>query len=104
MEALWQGVPVVTLAERPGVGRLGAMLLEAAGLGTFVATDVEGYVARAVGAARDVAGLAELRRGLRPRVAASPLGDAAGLARAFEGVYRELWAKWCVSGAGLGRR
>ena len=39
--------------------------------------------------------LAELRRGLRDRVRASPLGDAAGLARAIEAAYRTLWGQWC---------
>jgi predicted O-linked N-acetylglucosamine transferase (SPINDLY family) len=99
MEALWQGVPVVSLADRPGVGRIGAMLLDAVGLEDWVAQDVDTYVERAVRAAVDVAGLGALRAGLRTRVATSPLGDAAGLARAFETVYRRLWRDWCLSAA-----
>ena len=104
MEALWQGVPVVTLAGRPGVGRIGAMLLGAAGLDDWITHDADAYVARAVGAAKDLAALAAVRRQLRARVAASPLGDAAGLAQAVEAVYRRLWRAWCVSEAGPARR
>jgi predicted O-linked N-acetylglucosamine transferase (SPINDLY family) len=94
IEALWQGVPVVTLAGRPTVGRFGAAILHAVGLDDWVTGDVEAYVARAVGAAADPGGLATLRAALRPRMAASPLLDAAGLARAVEHAYRALWDEW----------
>jgi predicted O-linked N-acetylglucosamine transferase (SPINDLY family) len=94
IEALWQGVPVVSLAGRPSVGRFGAMILHAVGLDDWVASDVDGYVARAVAAALDPGALAELRMALRPRFMASPLHDAAGLARAVEAAYRTLWDEW----------
>ena len=84
IEALWQGVPVVTLAGRPTVGRFGASILHAVGLDDWITDDTDAYVARAVAAASDLAALAQLRAGLRQRVAASPLRDAAGLARAIE--------------------
>ena len=95
IEALWQGVPVVSLAGRPTVGRFGAAILHAVGLDDWVVHDVDAYVARAVAAAKDVAALAELRATLRPRFAASPLRDARGLAREVEAAYRALWRKWC---------
>ena len=94
IEALWQGVPVLTLAGRPTVGRFGAAILHAVGLDDWVARDVDAYVARAVAAAADLGALAELRAALRPRMAASPLLDAAGLARAVEGAFRDLWDDW----------
>ncbi len=94
IEALWQGVPVLTLAGRPTVGRFGAAILHAVGLDDWVTRDVEAYVARAVAAAADIAALAALRRELRPRMAASALLDAAGLARAVERAYRDLWDEW----------
>ena len=80
------------------------MLLGAAGLDDWITHDADAYVARAVGAAKDLAALAAVRRQLRARVAASPLGDAAGLAQAVEAVYRRLWRAWCVSEAGPARR
>ena len=83
-EALWMGVPVVTLAGERFVGRVGASVLSALGLEELVASDEEGYVARAVALAEDRRRLADLRRSLRPRLAASPLCDAPGYTRTFE--------------------
>jgi len=97
IEALWQGVPVVTLAGRPSVGRFGASILHAVGMDDWVTEDEAAYVARAVAAASDLAALAVTRAGLRGRVAASPLCDAAGLARDVEAAYAMLWEQWRLS-------
>jgi predicted O-linked N-acetylglucosamine transferase (SPINDLY family) len=94
IEALWLGVPVVSLAGRPSVGRFGAMILHAVGMDEWVSDTVDEYVARAVAAAADLNALAQLRAGLRSRVAQSPLCDAAGLARSVEAAYREFWDEW----------
>jgi protein O-GlcNAc transferase len=83
-EALWMGVPVVTLAGERFLGRVGASVLTALGLEELVATDGDGYVARAVALAEDRRRLSGLRRSLRGRVAASPLCDAATYTRNFE--------------------
>lgn len=96
IEALWQGVPVVSLAGRPSVGRFGAMILHAVGLDDWVSTDVDGYVAHAIAAAADLNALAQMRMELRPRFMASALHDATGLARAVEATYRMLWDEWCT--------
>jgi predicted O-linked N-acetylglucosamine transferase (SPINDLY family) len=101
IEALWQGVPVVSLSGRPSVGRFGVMILHAVGLDDWVVNDIDAYVARAVAAASDHVSLARLRSELRPRFAASPLHDAAGLARAIESTYRELWDEWRIRGSAL---
>ena len=94
IEALWQGVPVLTMAGRPTVGRIGAAILHAVGLDDWSTTEADAYVARAVRAAADLDALAELRAALRGRFAASPLFDSAGLARAIEAAYRDLWDEW----------
>ncbi len=104
IEALWQGVPVVSLAGRPTVGRFGAMILHAVGLDRWVTDDEASYIARAVAAASDLNALAQLRAGLRPRFAASPLCDAAGLAREIEAAYRDLWDAWREGGTAPGLR
>ena len=96
IEALWMGAPVMSLADRPSVGRFGAMILAALGMDDWVAGDVEAYIAKTALAAQDLNYLAEIRASLRPRFAASPLGDAPGLARAMEDGYRRLWGAWCV--------
>jgi predicted O-linked N-acetylglucosamine transferase (SPINDLY family) len=97
IEALWQGAPVVSLASRPSVGRFGAMILHAIGADDWVAQDTGDYVARALALASDRDALAVLRHGLRQRVAASPLLDATGLARALEATYRALWLERCAA-------
>jgi predicted O-linked N-acetylglucosamine transferase (SPINDLY family) len=99
IEALWQGVPVVTRADRPPVGRFGASILGAVGMSELIAQDDDAYVAAAMGLAADRDRLVSLRAELRPRVAESPLCDAAGLARAMEAAWRTLWREWCGRGA-----
>ena len=94
IEALWQGVPVVSLAGRPSVGRFGAAILHAAGLDDWVTESQDAYVSRTVAAATDLDALATLRASLRPRLQASPLLDADGLARCVEQVVRGLWDAW----------
>ena len=94
IEALYQGVPVLTLAGRPSVGRFGAAILHAIGLDDWITDTADAYVARAVAAAADPPALARLRGELRPRFLASPLNDAASLARAVEDAYRSLWEDW----------
>ncbi len=95
-EALWMGVPVVALTGRRHVARVGTSLLDTVGLPDLAADTVEGYVERAVALAGDIDNLAALRAGLRQRVSASALGDAAGFARHVEDAYRGMWRKWCA--------
>jgi protein O-GlcNAc transferase len=89
-EALWMGLPVVTLAGERFLGRMGASMLTALKMEELIAVDAEGYVARAVALADDRRRLAALRRSLRVRVLASPLCDATGYAKAFEGAMRGM--------------
>ena len=95
-EALWMGVPVVTWRGDRHAGRVGASLLAAVGLDELVAPSVEGYVALAQELAGQPERLAAMSGALRGRLAASPLLDAAGLARAVEAAYREMWRRWCA--------
>ena len=89
IEALWLGVPVVSLKDRPSVGRFGASILGAVGLADWVAESTEAYVALAAARAADLAALGKLRAGLRARFAASPLADAEGLAHHLHNAFRE---------------
>ncbi|MEW6689380.1 MAG: tetratricopeptide repeat protein [Pseudomonadota bacterium] len=90
-EALWMGVPVVSLAGDRHAGRMGSSLLHAMGLERYLAHDVGQYVAVCAALAADLERLAELRRGLRERMRRSPLMDEAGFASALEACYLELW-------------
>jgi predicted O-linked N-acetylglucosamine transferase (SPINDLY family) len=95
-DALWMGVPVVTLAGGTGVSRAGSTLLTNVGLDRLVATSAEEYLEVAAALIRDVRGLAELRGGLRERIEASPVMDAAGFTRDLEAAFRGAWRTWCL--------
>lgn len=92
-EALWMGVPVVTLAGDRHAGRMGSSLLNAVALGGLVARRPEEYVEKCVALARDLPRLAELRAGLRERMRRSPLMDETGFTRALERCYGEIWER-----------
>jgi predicted O-linked N-acetylglucosamine transferase (SPINDLY family) len=92
------GVPVVTRAGPTHVARVGASLLHRAGLDDLVAKDAEGYLRVASSLAADTARLQSLREGLRARLRASPLMDAAGFARQVEEAYRGAWHAWLGQG------
>ncbi len=94
-EAMWMGVPVVSLEGERVLGRYGSTFLETVGLSELVAKDDAGYVDAAVGLASDLGKLAEMRKGLRARVAGSRLCDRSAYARAVEGAYRRMWRDWC---------
>jgi predicted O-linked N-acetylglucosamine transferase (SPINDLY family) len=104
-EALWQGVPVLTLRGQRHAGRMVASVLECVDLGEMVAQTPAEFVARAAGLASDVAKLAALREGLRERVRGSALCDGAGFTRRLEATYRDLWRRWAggdLPGQGVG--
>ena len=83
LEALWMGVPVVTTPGRTFAGRHSLTHLTNAGLSELVAADEDGYVRIAAELAADRQRLAELRRGLRPRLVDSPIMNPRGFARDF---------------------
>jgi predicted O-linked N-acetylglucosamine transferase (SPINDLY family) len=90
-EALWMGVPTLTLAGDTLLARQGASLLTAAGLPDWIATSENEYVAKAVHFASDLPKLAALRAKLREQVRTSPLFDAPRFASHFE---EAMWAIW----------
>jgi predicted O-linked N-acetylglucosamine transferase (SPINDLY family) len=92
-EALWMGVPVVTLAGDAHVSRVGASLLTHLDLTACIAESPAAYVDRARGLAGDLARLAVLRAGLRERLRASPLCDGPGFTRQLEDAFRAMWRR-----------
>jgi protein O-GlcNAc transferase len=97
-ETLYMGVPVITLAGRPSMGRLGSSILHGAGHPEWIAESEDEYVAKVVELAGDIARLSEIRAALRGQMQASPLMDEAGFARKVEQAYRGMWQNWCTSG------
>jgi predicted O-linked N-acetylglucosamine transferase (SPINDLY family) len=94
-DALWMGVPVVTLAGRTAVSRAGASLLSNVGLERLIARSSEEYVALAASLIRDAAALARFRAELRERLHASPVMDAKRFTRNLEATFRRVWKTWC---------
>jgi protein O-GlcNAc transferase len=95
LEAMWMGVPTVTYVGDTFAGRHSAAHLAAAGLPQFCADSTDEYVAKAVEWTRRREELAELRRGLRDRVAGSPLCDAPRFAQNLSRELMRLWTEWC---------
>ncbi len=90
-EALWMGVPTLTLAGATMLARQGASLLGAVGLADWVAADEGDYVDRAVRHSEDIEALARLRKGLRRQVADSPLFDAPRFAAHLQTAFRDMY-------------
>lgn len=97
LEALWMGVPVLTLANGRPAGMQTASFLAAAGLDRLVARDVDDYLARGAALAADLPALAALRASLRERLAASPLCDCTAFTADLERLFREMWRRWCAA-------
>lgn len=96
-EALWMGVPVVTLSGATHVSRVGTSLLSQLGLNKLVAHDEAEYVHIAGELARDEQRLTILRNGLRDAMLRSSLCDAAGFTHRLEMAYQSMWQQWCAS-------
>ena len=93
-ETLYMGVPYVTLASRPSVGRLGSSILKGVGHPEWIAQSEADYVDKAAALASDLPGLAALRTGLRSEMEASSSMDEPGFARKVEVAYRMMFANW----------
>ena len=98
-EALWMGVPVVTLAGDHHAARVGASLLTAVGHPEWIADDWARYAEIAVALATDVATRSRLRQSLRTELRRSPLLDHAGQAARFGAALRQAWRRKCDAAA-----
>lgn len=99
-EALWMGVPVLTMAGHRFLSRQGAGLLLNAGLEAWVAVDADDYFQRAASHSSDRVALASLRQHLRDQVLASPVFDGKLLADHLSAALRAMWKVQVASGSG----
>ena len=90
-EALWMGVPVVTMAGEAHASRVGVSLLNAVGLGQLVAADEAGYAAIATALLHDAPRRRAWKAGLRAQVAGSMLCDGPGFGARFGAALRRAW-------------
>ncbi len=92
-DALWMGVPVVTLTGERSFSRTGSSLLESVGLREFVAATPDAYVAKAIALAQDRQRLKSIRADLRRTMESSCLADGPGFARAIESSFTAMWER-----------
>jgi predicted O-linked N-acetylglucosamine transferase (SPINDLY family) len=96
-EALWMGVPVVSLVGDRHAARVGLSLLTAIGHAEWAAENEDAYVEKAFTLAQDRALRSKLRESLRCEVSASILCDHARQATRFEASLRQTWSDWCTA-------
>ena len=94
-EALWMGVPTITLLGERYAGRMVASVLRAVGLGELVAETPQQYRSIAIALADNEGRRSALRTSLRGRMLSSPLCDGKAFTRGLEDTYRQLWRRWC---------
>jgi predicted O-linked N-acetylglucosamine transferase (SPINDLY family) len=84
------GAPLISLRDRPPLGRYGDCLLSALDLSDFCTDSTDAYVARAIAAASDLDALVSLRAGMRKRMRKSALCDGRGLAAAMDAAFMAM--------------
>jgi predicted O-linked N-acetylglucosamine transferase (SPINDLY family) len=97
-DALWMGVPVVSLSGVTAVGRGGRSILSNIGMAELLANSQEEYAQIASALARDIPRLNNLHATLRHNMEQSPLMDAGKFALNVEAAYRSMWQTWCRGG------
>ncbi len=96
-DALWMGVPVVTLVGKTSTARMGLSILSTVGLSELITQTPEEYVNLCVKLANDTNYLQQLRKRLRPQMQASPLMEAPTFTRQLEAIYRNVWETYTAS-------
>lgn len=103
-EALWMGVPVISLVGECHPSRVGLSILTRLGLEFFAASTPREYVDKATALATNLPALARIRSTMRARIATSGLCYARGFARQIEAAYRKMWYRWCQLGSSRRRK
>jgi predicted O-linked N-acetylglucosamine transferase (SPINDLY family) len=95
-DALWMGVPVITLEGDRMISRQTMSILSSIGLTDFIADNKDSYVDIAVEWSDKINQLAEIRKKLRGLLASSPVCDAGKFTSDLEDIYRKIWKTWCA--------
>lgn len=97
VEALYMGVPVVTLKGDNHAHNVGLSLLHSIGplVSDLIATDDDAFVAKAVALSQDPGRIAHIHANLRPTLLASRLCDRDEYIGHMMKIYRQVWADWC---------
>ena len=97
-DALWMGVPVISLAGQTAISRGGLSILSNIGLAELAARDKPAYLHLAQELALDPSRLAHLRATMRDRIRNSALMDSRGFTHDVESCFRAMWKDWCSRG------
>ena len=99
-EALWMGVPVLTLRGNSFISHVGESMLHNAGLTEWIAQDQEDYLTKAVSSPQNLQHLATLRSTMRQRLQSSPLFDAPRFTQHFQQALLNMWQRFLSSNNG----
>lgn len=99
IEALWMGVPVVTLRGKRSVARASEAILTVVGRPDLVAQDADDYVAIVRALAVDRQALDNMHGAIRAMTESSPICDCRRFARDTVQLYRQMWRTWCAGRA-----
>jgi len=94
-EALWMGVPVITLSGVVHQARVGGSILTDIGFPQFIANTHDAFVEKTVDLANDLVTLKAVRNELRDKMRLAPLTNAKQFTQTLENAYREMWFRWC---------
>jgi predicted O-linked N-acetylglucosamine transferase (SPINDLY family) len=97
-DALWMGVPVISLTGKHHMSRIGLSILTHLGMDFLIASTPEEYIAKSTVVAGNRQALAKIRASIRKRMANSVLCDTKGFAGSVEAAYRKIWQRWCEAG------
>ena len=95
-EALFMGVPIVTLSGQNTAHRITHAILAHLGLSEWVTENDSEFVAKTVEWSRNIATIENLSRGLRNRITQSVAGDIDQYRVSVEQAYMEMWRRWCA--------
>ncbi|MCW0098768.1 glycosyltransferase, partial [Burkholderia pseudomallei] len=95
LNALWMGVPTVTLSGKSIPSRGSASWLSHVGLAEYIAHDQKSFVRTSIAAAQDLDALNRLRLGMRERCLASAPFQPNTVARGLSAALRMMWKRWC---------
>jgi predicted O-linked N-acetylglucosamine transferase (SPINDLY family) len=95
IESLYMGIPFITLADRPSVGRIGSVFLKAVGHPEWIASSEAEYVEKAVHLANNLEILAQYRATLRGEIEAGEICSKSSFVGKMEAAYRQMWQRWC---------
>ena len=94
-EALYMGVPVITLMGDRHVSRVSASILQQLGMGDWIAKDRQHYIDLAVEKSRSIQDLKKIKINLRDRFEKSTLFDNERFQEKIHQAYRNIWQNYC---------